>query len=127
MDIYAVLPLMRPEERRLIELYHGFYRSLLSGARPATTAEQLHFIDACNGSVSAETIHEKAFINFRKLVENEREKRRQETTELDRKKNRQIEDHAGSRNYPDRMARDLDQAADWAAKNGFRLPGMRKK
>lgn len=122
MDIYALLPLLSPDERTLIEKHHDFYKALISGKLPPSTPAQRHFIEACNGLAHAETTHEKAFIKFRALVQAERERRWRETQNAPTRSEGALEENAGTKAYPQHMAKSLDDAADWAAKNGFRLP-----
>jgi hypothetical protein len=55
-------------ERELLLQHSPFYLALASSARQPTTPAQRHFVLVCRGEAEPETDHERAFLNFRKLV-----------------------------------------------------------
>lgn len=55
-------------ERELLERYYDFYKALALGSRKPTTEAQNHFVSVCHGEAEANTEHELAYMNFRKLV-----------------------------------------------------------
>jgi hypothetical protein len=55
-------------ERELLLKHYDFYSSLASGSRRPTTDAQRHFLSVCRGQAEVITDHERAYMNFRKLV-----------------------------------------------------------
>jgi hypothetical protein len=55
-------------ERELLLRHYDFYISLASGARPPATDAQRHFVAVCRGETEPVTDHERAFLDFKKLV-----------------------------------------------------------
>jgi hypothetical protein len=56
------------QERRLLVDHYTFYKSLADGSRTPTTPAQCHFVAVCRGQASADTEHELAWQNFRRLM-----------------------------------------------------------
>ncbi|WP_237212997.1 DUF413 domain-containing protein [Falsiroseomonas oryziterrae] len=108
-------------EQALIERYGDFYRALNGGKRTPSTPEQVRFVAVCRGEADAVTEHEIAFTKYvrleraRRAAEYERRKAEAEARAT------MIEDAPGQRSYPSRMDGTLDDAAEWASKNGFRI------
>jgi hypothetical protein len=55
-------------ERELLLQHHEFYLALASGTRQPTTNAQRHFVAVCRGEAEPATDHERAFLNFKKLI-----------------------------------------------------------
>jgi predicted RNA-binding protein with RPS1 domain len=56
------------EERKLLDKHIDFYKSLDSGSRVPETEEQKHFVEVCQRQKEPKTVHEKAYIKFKKEV-----------------------------------------------------------
>ncbi|GDY10509.1 hypothetical protein LBMAG52_39970 [Planctomycetia bacterium] len=54
--------------RVLLMQHYDFYLALASGARRPTTDAQQHFVAVCRGKAEPVTDHERAFLDFKKLV-----------------------------------------------------------
>lgn len=52
------------DQKKLVEKWETFYKSLKDGSRKPETEAQKHFVKVMNGYAKAETDHEKAYLNF---------------------------------------------------------------
>lgn len=58
---------LSPEEKELIKKHLQFYEDLDNSKRVATTEEQKQFMRVCSGDKRPTTVHERAYIKYRRL------------------------------------------------------------
>jgi uncharacterized protein YifE (UPF0438 family) len=68
---YIPFSQLTTDEKRLLNKYYNFYRSLDTGERKPTTKWQNHFVNVCRGELKPKTKHEEVYLKYIGLLKDD--------------------------------------------------------